>query len=69
MKVALQMGEGQKSFIEFDAVPLSGEEGFRCSPTGTLSVDSAREIARELAAGQIKGRIDGYWWFRQAGAH
>jgi hypothetical protein len=54
--------------VEFTAIPLDEETGFRCIPDGGIGFESAKQIARELCAGRVKGQIEGHRWFRQAGS-
>jgi hypothetical protein len=54
-------------YIGFDTIPLRQEDGFRCIPDGTVSCESARQIALALSAGRIKGQVEGHPWYRQAG--
>lgn len=53
---------------EFSAVPLEEESGFRCSPDGAISFESAKQIALEVHQGRVGGWFEGHRWFRQAGS-
>jgi hypothetical protein len=67
MKVALDNGSSERKYVEFDTVPLKKDGEFRCIPDGILSPELAVQVAQELAAGRISGRVNKYHWYRQAG--
>ena len=67
IRVALMRGGREATCVEFDAVPLEKEDGFRCIPDGGIGFESANQISVELHQGRLTGRIDGQAWYRQAG--
>jgi hypothetical protein len=68
IRVALFDRGPQRTYIEFATVPLETEADCRCSPDAGISFESAKQIARELSAGYVKGLIERYVWYRQAGS-
>jgi hypothetical protein len=68
IRVALWRNGPQETYIEFAAVPLDAEADCRCSPDAAISFESVKQIARELSAGRVKGLIERYFWYRQAGS-
>jgi hypothetical protein len=68
IRVALQCSGPQMTYIEFTAVPLDAETDCRCSPDSVISLESIKQIARELSVGRVKGLIERYFWYRQAGS-
>jgi hypothetical protein len=58
IRVALRCSRSEAIYIEFDAVPLEREDGFRCFPDGEIGFENAKQISLELYQGRLAGRIE-----------
>jgi hypothetical protein len=56
----------RQGFVEFDDLPIVGQDEYRCMPDGLLARESAAAIARALREGAIGGWIERHYWYRQA---